>query len=294
MVCTINYTLQYPTMTYNLNSPQALPAYAKIPINRCNLPVEVLGDLSFQVNPKPIFIDGVAQLHKRLFEELDTEAEWSLRSQLFMQYMKAHFRLDSLDEAGYDATLAVDRSRADYLRVLRGWFFNSDSQEGAIIKSWVESRFGLIPRYHRGPIRNIEDETYARFVSQRSRGLYNTNALEAQLDLLYSYCQYELSRRHPDKRSVALYRGQNGMQSFEQLPVQDTGHKVKSCITVLLNNISSFTTEADRAGEFGDVVIRVEVPFAKLLFFSGLMTGIMTSEKEYAVIGGLYRATVEK
>jgi NAD+--dinitrogen-reductase ADP-D-ribosyltransferase len=254
--------------------------------------VEVLGDLSFQANPKQILIDGVAQLHKRLFEELSKQSELELRSRLFVQYMKAHFRLDSLDDAGYSAAITVDRSRANYLRILRGWFFDSDSQEGAIIKSWVESRFGLIPRYHHGPIHDIEDEGYARFVSQRSRGLYNTNALEAQLDLLYSYCQYELSRRHPDKKSVVLYRGQNGTQSLEQLPVQDKDHKSKSSITLLLNNINSFTTEEDRAGEFGDLVIRVEVPFAKLLFFSGLMTGIMTSEREYAVIGGLYRVTL--
>jgi NAD+--dinitrogen-reductase ADP-D-ribosyltransferase len=275
-----------------MTTPHALPAYAKVPINRCNLPVEVLGDLSFQANPKQILIDGVAQLHKRLFEELSKQSELELRSRLFVQYMKAHFRLDSLDDAGYSAAITVDRSRANYLRILRGWFFDSDSQEGAIIKSWVESRFGLIPRYHHGPIHDIEDEGYARFVSQRSRGLYNTNALEAQLDLLYSYCQYELSRRHPDKKSVVLYRGQNGTQSLEQLPVQDKDHKSKSSITLLLNNINSFTTEEDRAGEFGDLVIRVEVPFAKLLFFSGLMTGIMTSEREYAVIGGLYRVTL--
>jgi NAD+--dinitrogen-reductase ADP-D-ribosyltransferase len=280
-------------MTQNLTSPHTLPAYAKVPINHCNLPVEVLGDLSFQSNPKRILIDGISQLHKKLFEELNKLPEWESRSRLFMQYMKAHFRLDSLDDAGYSADIAVDRSRANYLRVLRGWFFDSDSQEGAIIKSWVESRFGLIPRYHHGPIHDIDDEAYARFVSQRSRGLYNTNALEAQLDLLYSYCQYELSCRHPDIKSVVLYRGQNGMQSLEQLPVQDTDDKNKSYMTLLLNNISSFTSDEDRAGEFGDLVIRVEVPFAKLLFFSGLMTGIMTSEREYAVIGGLYRATVQ-
>ena len=275
-------------MTKNTTRKITLPEYAKVPINRCNLPAEVLGDLSFQNNPKPIFIDGVAQLHNRFFQHLDMQTDSALRSQWFMQYMSAHFRLDNLVDAGYDAAMSVDRSKANFLRVLRGWFFDSDSLEGAVIKSWVESRFGLVPRYHQGPIRSIEDETYARYASQSSRGLYNTNALETQLDLLYSYCQYELSRRFPKENSIVLYRGQNRLHSLEQLPLHNARPVSHSAMTLLLNNISSFTSDAARAGEFGDYVICTEVPFAKLLFFSGLMPGIMTSEREYAVIGGVY------
>jgi NAD+--dinitrogen-reductase ADP-D-ribosyltransferase len=186
-----------------------LPNEAKLPLNRCNLPPEVLGDLSFQENPKPIHIDGVAQLHKTLFQQLDGIMLSSDRCQLFSRYMSAHFSLEALDEAGYDPAMVVDRSRANYLRVLRGWFFDSDCLEGAVIKSWVESRFGLRPRYHKGSIRSINDTAYVRFASHRARGLYNTNGLEAQLDLLYSYCQYELSRQNPGHTSVVLYRGQN-------------------------------------------------------------------------------------
>ena len=280
-------------MTKHMTKPATLlPAYAKVPINRCNLPVEVLGDLSFQSNPKPLLIDGIAQLHKNLFMHLDAESNAELRAHLFVQYMNAHFRLDTLDDAGYVATISVDRSRANYLRVLRGWFFDSDSMEGAVIKSWVESRFGLIPRYHQRPIRNIDDEAYARFASQSARGLYNTNALEAQLDLLYSYCQYEASLRYPKERCVKLYRGQNRLQSLEQLPVQKTDVQGTASMTLLLNNISSFTSDVARAGEFGDVIISVEVPLAKLLFFSGLMPGVMTSEREFAVIGGVYNVEV--
>ena len=275
-------------MTINTTKKITIPAYAKLPINRCNLPAEVLGDLSFQSNPKPLSIDGVEQLHSRFFQQLDTEANAEERSQWFMQYMSAHFLLDDLVDAGYNAAMSVDRSRANFLRVLRGWFFDSDSVEGAVIKSWIESRFGLIPRYHQGPIRSIEDETYARFVSQSSRGLYNTNALETQLDLLYSYCQYELSRRCPKENSIVLYRGQNRLQSLEQLPLNKAQPNNNSSMTLLLNNISSFTSDPARASEFGDNVISTEVPFAKLLFFSGLMPGIMTSEREYAVIGGVY------
>jgi NAD+--dinitrogen-reductase ADP-D-ribosyltransferase len=282
------------------NSPllkHSIPGYAKVPINRCNLPADVLGDLSFQSNPKPLSIDGVAQLHKRLFVRLDKDADADARSRSFMQYMNAHFRLDMLGDAGYDPASPLDRGRANYLRVLRGWFFDSDSQEGAIIKSWVESRFGLIPRYHKGPIRRVDDETYARFVSHASRGLYNTNALEAQLDLLYSFCQHELSRLHANQNSIVLYRGLNRLQSLEELPMQNTETKNDEnhpSMILLLNNINSFTSQPARAGEFGDFVISAKVPFSKLLFFSGLMPGIMTSEREYAVIGGVYGVNLER
>ncbi|MCI0507516.1 MAG: NAD(+)--dinitrogen-reductase ADP-D-ribosyltransferase, partial [Gammaproteobacteria bacterium] len=264
------------------------PASARAPINRCNLPAEVLGDLSFQRNPKSLSLDGIAQLHRNFFQQLDAEPDTRLRSQWFTRYMNAHFQLETLDEAGYSTALSVNRGRANYLRILRGWFFDSDSQEGAIIKSWVESRFGLVPRYHQGPIRSIEDECYARFAAQRSRGLYNTNALEAQLDLLYSYCQYELARRFPAENSRVLYRGQNRLQSLEHMASENTNKESKLCKTVLLNNINSFTEDPARAGEFGDAVMSAVIPFAKLLFFSRLMPGIMTSEREYAVIGGVY------
>jgi len=281
-------------MTSNTAQNLTLPEYARIPVNRCNLPAEVLGDLSFQSNPKPLLIDGIDPLHNNFFRHLNEETDANVRSQWFLQYMKAHFLLDALDDAGYGPETSVDRSRANYLRVLRGWYFDSDSREGAVIKSWVESRFGLISRYHRGPVRSIEDDNYRLYTSQSSRGLYNTNALEAQLDLLYSFCQHELQRRFPQQKTVLLYRGQNHLQSLELLDREKKNNNNSQEITLLLNNISSFTSDAERAGEFGDTVISVEVPSVKLLFFSGLMPGIMSSEKEYAVIGGVYRAHLVK
>ena len=36
----------------------------------------------------------------------------------------------------------------EYLRVVRGWAFDPDGREAAVLKGWVESRFGLMPRHH--------------------------------------------------------------------------------------------------------------------------------------------------
>jgi len=77
---------------------------------------------------------------------------------------------------------------------------------------------------------------------------------------------------------------------FMHIPYPLNLKEMRKCIKYFIGekDFSSFTSDPNRAGEFGDVVISATVPFAKLLFFSGLMPGIMTSEREYAVIGGVY------
>lgn len=264
-----------------------LPDYARLPINRCNLPAVILGSLTFQHHPTALLLDGVQELHRDLFAHLGHFDVPGQRAALFMRYMAAHFCLDALDEAGYEAGRRIDRGRADYLRLLRGWFFDADGREGAVWKGWVESRFGLLPRFHGRPIHSPNDESYRAYLEARSMGLYNTNALEAQLDALYAYCQYELALRHPGSSHLLLYRGINHMNDHETLAVTDRHHKV-----MLLNNLSSFTTERTRAEEFGDVVISVEVPMAKVVAFDELLPLSIKGENEMMVIGGVYAVTV--
>ncbi|MBI5936606.1 MAG: hypothetical protein HY850_02030 [Betaproteobacteria bacterium] len=57
---------------------------------------------------------------------------------------------------------------------------------------------------------------------------------------------------------------------------------------VLLNSLSSFSAERERAGEFGDYILEVSVPLAKVFFFQQLLPGMPKGEDEYAVIGGVY------
>jgi len=132
-----------------------LPAYARRSINRCNLPAIILGSLTFQQSPAPLLIDGVWELHGELFRSLEPVQDAATRAEYFKDYMRASFLLDDPDQAGFDPdTQGVKRAKADYLRLLRGWMFNADSLEGAVLKYWVESRFGLIPRSHRGTLRD--------------------------------------------------------------------------------------------------------------------------------------------
>ncbi|MET0121881.1 MAG: NAD(+)--dinitrogen-reductase ADP-D-ribosyltransferase [Candidatus Thiodiazotropha sp. 6PLUC9] len=265
----------------------SLPAFARLPINRCSLPAVILGSLTFQEHPVKIMLDGVTELHADLFNHLD-HVHADQRAIHFMEYMRCCFLLDNLDEAGFDVQRARHkREKADYLRILRGWMFDPDGKEAAVLKSWVESRFGLLPINHRGPLGDYSSEHYHRYLSDRAQGLYNTNGLEAQLDLLYTYCQYEIEQIHSTTSHLKLYRGINHIKEHEIL------HQIskQECI-LLLNNLNSFTNDRERADEFGDYILQAQIPFVKLLYFPGLLPDSLRGENEYLVIGGVSRVKI--
>jgi len=266
----------------------SLPPYAYLPINRCNLPPVIIGSLSFQHRPTTLNIDGIDELHKALFSGLDIRQTHKQRANYFMDYMTVQFRLKNLEDAGLMNDDKNKRSKADYLRILRGWLFDTDSREAAVLKSWVESRFGLLARYHKGELKNHSGENYQVFLQERASGLYATNALEAQIDLLYSYCQYELAlQQHNKKQHLILYRGVNKIDSYEILKRHDKNQAV-----VLLNNINSFSQNRERADEFGDYILEANIPWQKVLFYSRLLPGLFSGEDEALVIGGVYEVKI--
>ncbi len=262
----------------------SLPKFARLPINRCNLPAVILGGLTYQRHPTPLVLDGVAELHRDLFRRLEA-VTLDETSAVFRDYMTVHFRLDRPEEMGF-AGIRKGRIKANYSKMLRGWSFDSDSREGAVLKGWVESRFGLLTRYHGGPLRDPADPAYFRYQEMRAQGLYGTNALEAQLDLVYTYCQYQLRRRHGEARHLTLYRGVNRVGEHEVLGQGDRGE-----YTLLLNNLNSFSCSRERACEFGDYILAVNVPLTKILFHYDLLPGILQGEDEFLAIGGVMDVT---
>jgi NAD+--dinitrogen-reductase ADP-D-ribosyltransferase len=260
----------------------SLPSWARLPINRCNLPSVVLGSLSFQESPEDLRLDGVFPFHAELFAMLDSLPDKAARAERFIDYMTVHFCLETPEEAG--ATAKRYRTRADYTRMLRGWFFDADGREAAVIKGWVESRFGLISRFHKGRLHAGDAVADARFVEERSRGIYATHALDAQLDLLYAYAQYELAKGPDAKNHLVLYRGVNAIDDFDIL--SRTGPREA---TVVLNSMNSFTADPERAGEFGDNILEARVPRQKVFCTSDLLPGRLKGENEAMVIGGAYR-----
>ena len=269
------------------SSPIVLPRTARLPINRCNLPATILGSLTFQRSPVALELDGVAQFHHGFFAILDRLDDAAERASAFILHMNASFYLDEPEQAGYSLRTTNKRQKADYLRMLRGWGFDADGREGAALKGWVESRFGLLPRHHAGVIRDFSGEAYRHYLEMRATALYGTNAIEAQFDLLYTYCQYELARQHSDVTHLTLYRGVNSVDDYETLASRDDKRRV-----VLFNNLSSFTANRERADEFGDYLLTVNVPLAKIFCHTRLLPGMLQGEDEYTVIGGLYEVSI--
>lgn len=269
-----------------------LPQGAYLSINRCNLPASILGELTFQQQPTPVMIDGVAELHKDLFQRLACLPDRVLRVDQFCDYLDVHFRVEDQGSGGYRRG-GGGRPNTSWQRVIRGWFFGTDSGEGAILKAWVESRFGLLPRFHRGPIRDCSGASYLGYLEARAQGLYNTNALEAQLDLVYSYCQYELSHPlhegQPPQQHLSLYRGINRLEPLELITSAQEEPGTAGLPILLLNNLNSFALDPERASECGDRVVKIQVPIQKVFCFEHLFPRMLKGEGEYLVIGGLYR-----
>ena len=258
----------------------SLPIKARLPINHCNLPAVILGSLTFQQYPQPLYLDGVHELHKNLFTELKEITDAAARAAKFRDYMTIYFQLNDTQTQRMPD---YPRAKADYLCVLRGWLFDSDQREGAILKGWVESRFGLLPNWHKNKIHDADDPQYLHYLHERTSGIYNTNALESQLDLLYSYCQFELEKKDSILPHITLYRGIDNATA----KTLSQNNKVMQ-----LNNINSFSATRDKADAFGDVTIEVAVPLSKIFFYSGLLPGIMHGEDEYIVIGGMYKIEI--
>ena len=268
------------------NDAATLPRYARLPINRCNVPPVILGSLTFQRFPSPLHLDGVAELHADLFRRLAGIDDKTERATAFRDYLTVHFCLEELEKAGLNER-SRRRANANWMRVLRGWSFDANGREGAILKGWVESRFGLLPRFHGEALRDFSGTAFLRYQEMRSTGLYGTNALESQFDLLYAYSQYEFQRICRSHGSTAeghltLYRGINHIDEHEVLA--GSGRRQ----VVLINNLVSFTASRERASEFGDYILSTQVPTAKILFSCGLLPGVLKGEDEYLVIGGVY------
>jgi NAD+---dinitrogen-reductase ADP-D-ribosyltransferase len=251
--------------------------------NHCNLPPWVIASRHFNDNPQRLEIQGVLPANRFLFDKLNSLASHEERATIFNDYMSVKFQLHQWQEQG--TATARKSLKNNYLRFLRGWMMDSNSVEGAVLKGWVESRIGLPPTFHNERIDGIHDEKYLKYAVDRTKGSARTSAINSQLDLLYEYCQYELAKRYPGRDSLTLFRGTFERSEHDVLETISKREEV-----VRLNNLSSFTTDEERAWEFGFIVWQVQVPLAKIFFYSELLpNSILKGEGECLVIGGEYR-----
>lgn len=256
------------------------------PMNLCNLPPWAIASPHFNRHPQWLEIQGVRQINRRLFEHLARVDDPIGRGSYFHDYMDVTFQLHQwAQEASASSRKSLKNS---YLRFLRGWMFDANSREGAVLKGWVESRFGLPPTFHYEPIRDMHGDAYYRYLVDRMKGSSRTSAINSQFDVLFEFVQSELRRRHPGIGHLTLYRG---VYDFEEHLVVEKFDK--HLYRLRLNNLNSFTNDFERAWEFGSKVLQVEVPLAKVVFQGDLLpSSLLKGEGELMVIGGEYDVRV--
>ncbi|MBY0578861.1 MAG: NAD(+)--dinitrogen-reductase ADP-D-ribosyltransferase [Burkholderiales bacterium] len=246
--------------------------------NLVGIPAGLLASASFNEFPIPLSIRGTREAHFRLFESLNQAANPVEARQCFLEYMSTVFASGKKHEG-------ARRFRASYLQVLEDWGFDANGQAGAVLKGWVESRFGLFPTFHKAPIRRFNSPEWITYMAEKMSSRFNNNGILDQLDLLYEFCQWAMPRFFATgKRHLRLYRGSNDMNDRELVQNIDSRTAI-----VRLNNLSSFTMQRNIADEFGDIIIEAEVPTVKILYFSELLPHTLQGESEYMVIGGNYR-----
>lgn len=264
--------------TVNGSAEQQKPHYlaSSALFNRCNINPWAIASQYFQEHPQRIEIAWVRQENRAFFELLGRLEDPTERAACFHDYVLARFWLHE-DRSTWPSER--ERLRTSYAAVLRGWGVDSNGASGAVLKGWAENRFGLRPIWHRTVL--SDSDAQERYAGERMRGA--TTGIGVQLDLLYTFCQDELQRRHPGERWLVLYRGTHDAEAYEVKTGIGGGELIE------FNNISSFTSDRETAWEFGSRVWEVRVPLQKIVCFSGLLPGgPLQGEHEHIVLGGDY------
>lgn len=245
----------------------------------------LIASIEFNEHPQVLNIAGAREMHRGLFRLLAESQDMTDAAEIFRHYMEIAFGLGRPTPEMQGAERR--RFRSSYLKVLEGWGFDSNSPQGAVLKGWVESRFGMIPTYHKAPLERFPSSAWVAYLEEKFSSRFHNNSIYAQLDLLYEYCQWAIRRfGHPAYEHIKLWRGIN--RNDEQIVVEGS-LRSGECV-VRLNNLVSFTMSRDRADEFGDWILEAEVPVVKLLFFPGLLSkALLAGEGEVLALGGLYR-----
>ncbi len=250
--------------------------------NLVGVPAPLLASTAFNTHPQPLHIAGARETNSGLFALLARCGTAYEARDVFAHYMSLAFGLARADDAGESG--GTRRWRSSYLKLLQGWGLDANGPAGAVLKGWVESRFGLVPAFHGAPLGRFPSPAWVAYLEQKAASRYHNNSIHQQLDLLYEFCQWMLARFRllGDERHTTLWRGSTRCE--EQ--IVEGSLRERHC-TVRLNNLVSFSTSEEQAQCFGDWVLRARVPLAKLLLVPGLLdTRSLHGEAEVLAIGG--------
>jgi len=255
--------------------------------NLVGVPTPWLASTDFNRQAPELHIAGAREAQPGLFALLDRCANLNQATEVFVHYLHIAFglRRPERHELGSLGASEQRRWRGSWRRLLQGWGIDANGPAAAVLKGWVESRFGLVPGFHKAPLKRFPSPEWITYLEEKTSSRHHSNNIHQQLDLLYEFCQWAL-RRFPltPERHICLWRGSNRVE--EQLV---SGSLRSRYATVRLNNIVSFSLTPQDASCFGDWVFEVQVPLCKLLVFPGLLPGSMLQgEQEVVALGGDY------
>ena len=255
--------------------------------NLVGVPTGLLASAVFNQYPTPLRIAGVREMYASLFEMLRQSDSAHDAAEAFQLYMGTVFGLDS-EQLEKGARQDRRRFRSSYMRLLRGCGYDSNSPEGAVLKGWVESRFGLFPTFHKQRIDRVPSDAWVHYIEEKMSSRFHNNSIHTQLDLLYEFCQWSQTRYFlGGRKHLTLYRGINDFKEHQLVERID-----RRTVVIRLNSLASFTDDREIADQFGDYILEAQVPTAKVLFFNRLIPQApLKGEAEFLVIGGDYTVT---
>lgn len=254
--------------------------------NLVGIPAPVLASTQFNAHPTALHIVGTREAHAGLFALLETSRDAKEASDMFTHYLSLAFGLQPA--LAPSSASEARRWRASYIKLLQSWGLDSNGPAGAVLKGWVESRFGLVPCFHRARLERFPSPAWIDYIEEKACSRFHNNCIHQQLDLLFEFCQWALARFQPfgQHTHLTLWRGITRMD--EQIIEGDLKSKSRRLV-VRLNNLVSFALQAEQAECFGDWLLRTHVPLTKLLFYPGLLpTAPLSGEGEVLAIGGDY------
>lgn len=256
--------------------------------NLVGVPTWVLAGAEFNAHPQALHIGGTRASHGGLFALLSRCPDVVEASEVFVHYMSLTFGLQP--EADPRSPGEARRWRSSYIKLLQGWGLDCNGQAGAVLKGWVESRFGMVPSFHKAVLARFPSPAWVAYLEEKVSSRYHNNCIFQQLDLLYEYGQWALRRFKALGAGpcVPLWRGIT--REERQFAFQDAQALDRHAL-IRLNNVVSLSTQADRAECFGDWLVRVNVPLSKILYYPGLVPAVpLSGEDEVLAIGGDYVA----
>lgn len=246
----------------------------------------VLASTEFNAHPVALRIVGTREAHAGLFALLATSHDPIEASEMFTHYLSLVFGLQP--EPQPTSPAEARRWRASYIKLLQSWGLDSNGPAGAVLKGWVESRFGIVPCFHKARLERFPSPAWVAYMEEKVSSRFHNNCIYQQLDLLYEFCQWSLQRFQPlgAGTHVSLWRGVTRCEEqVREGSLRDGARR----LVVSLNNLVSFATSAEHAGCFGDWLLRADVPLSKLLFYPGLLPTVpLSGEGEVLAIGGNY------